>query len=239
MHTVRNRKASQPPIACVSKIPVHRSSRQEAALLSRSGTAKRAAPPAFPTDLILPPRRGAVITAASWPVITMAVADAPGDALVIAAPPAKIASAPVPRGKRAKRRARKAGKPQARHNQHSPKSIPALTLPPVPEPLVQQIAPAEPAPEPKVIVAPPGEILLDPVAPLPRARSLVPARRQGLVDVIAWVLRDSGRRLARWSARRHKAREEQAEIARAARERLALQSQLEALAALREFAKAG
>ncbi|MBX9883935.1 MAG: hypothetical protein K2X68_03070, partial [Novosphingobium sp.] len=68
---------------------------------------------------------------------------------------------------------------------------------------------------------------------LPRARALVPVRRQGLVDVIAFLLRDSGRRLARWSARRHKTRAERAELRQAEARQINLQRELEALDALR------
>ncbi|WP_298194711.1 hypothetical protein [Novosphingobium sp.] len=98
-----------------------------------------------------------------------------------------------------------------------------------PEPLVLPAAPEpEPAPETEPAIA--LAALAD--APLPRARALVPARRQGLIDVIAFLLRDSGRRLARWSARRHKTREEQAALRRAEARQLNLQRELEALNAL-------
>lgn len=137
---------------------------------------------------------------------------------------------------------------------------PALTLPVRPEPLVEpvevpqpvqllpvpaalleaRIEPAEPRvapqpePEPEAEQEPepePAIALTD--APLPRARALVPARRQGLVDVIAFFLRDSGRRLARWSARRHKTREERAALRRAEARQVNLQRELEALDMLR------
>lgn len=69
-------------------------------------------------------------------------------------------------------------------------------------------------------------------APLPRSRALVRARRQGLVDVIAFLLRDSGRRLARWSARRHKSKAERETLRRAEARQRALVSELDALDAL-------
>ena len=108
----------------------------------------------------------------------------------------------------------------------------ALRLLPAPEPLVEAPALPEetetaPEPEPATALAE----LAD--APLPRARALVPARRQGLVDVIAFLLRDSGRRLARWSARRHKTREERAALRTAEARQINLQRELEALDALR------
>lgn len=136
-------------------------------------------------------------------------------------------------------------------------SPPAVTLPVRPEPLVEPLVAAasavsprvlsfddmpelrtpEPEPEPEVrscpqpAVAEPLAMLAE--APLPRARALVPARRQGLVDVIAFLLRDSGRRLARWSARRHKSRAERDALRRAEARQINLQRELEALDALR------
>ena len=98
----------------------------------------------------------------------------------------------------------------------APQSAPAFLLPSAPEPLV---------------TAPPP---LAADVPLPRSRSLVPARRQGLVDMIAFLLRDSGRRLARWSARRHKMREQYAQLYASDLRKAAMQSQLEALEALRQ-----
>lgn len=131
---------------------------------------------------------------------------------------------------------------------------PVMTLPVRPEPLVEPVeiplpalllpapaphleAPSEPA-EPRVAPQPEPESEPEPAialadVPLPRARALVPARRQGLVDMIAFFLRDSGRRLARWSARRHKTREEHAALRRAEARQVNLQRELEALDALR------
>lgn len=108
----------------------------------------------------------------------------------------------------------------------------AFVLLPAPEPLVE--APPAPA-EPDVVPEPEPATALAALAdaPLPRARALVPARRQGLVDVIAFLLRDSGRRLARWSARRHKTREERTALRRAQARQINLQRELEALDALR------
>jgi hypothetical protein len=107
-----------------------------------------------------------------------------------------------------------------------------LALPAEAEPLVLPAAPEpmpvpEPEPEPAVALA----AIAD--APLPRGRALVPARRHGLIDVIAFLLRDSGRRLARWSARRHKTRAEQAALRRAEAQQINLQRELAALDALR------
>ena len=120
----------------------------------------------------------------------------------------------------------------------------AFLMPAVPEPLVEiPVEPAEPdaipapEPEPATALAALPELPLpearQPAVPLPRARALIPARRQGLVDVIAFLLRDSGRRLARWSARRHKTRAVQAALHQAEARQLNLQRELEALDALR------
>ena len=127
----------------------------------------------------------------------------------------------------------------------------ALLLPPRPEPLVVAHLPAAQADlfparvltsasVPELLVqtqAPPAEpehALSDDAqaAPLPRSRALVPVRRQGLVDVIAFLLRDSGRRLARWSAQRHKSRAERDLIRSSEARQRALLSELEALDAL-------
>jgi hypothetical protein len=117
----------------------------------------------------------------------------------------------------------------------APKPAPALALPVRPEPLVEP--PLEAPSLPSAIAAGPqsasAPFVLPADAPLPRSQALVPQRRQGLVDVIAFLLRDSGRRLARWSARRHKSREEQVALRRAQAQQINLQRELEALEALR------
>ena len=96
----------------------------------------------------------------------------------------------------------------------APILAPAFLLSPAPPPLAMGLAP------------------VTAFSPLPRSRALVPARRQGVVDVIAFFLRDSGRRLARWSAQRHKTREERALLNAAALRNHMLKSQLDALEAL-------
>lgn len=121
--------------------------------------------------------------------------------------------------------------PEQQARQPAAAQVPVVTLPDLPEPLVELPAPmAAAAPAPASALAALADAQ---AAPLPRSRSLVPARRQGLVDVIAFLLRDSGRRLARWSARRHKTRAEQAALRQAEARQLNLQRELEALDALR------
>ncbi len=123
---------------------------------------------------------------------------------------------------------------------HADAAVPALTLPAMPEPLVAPlVAPLVELPasltEPRSAsaIGALAAIADAQAAPLPRSRALVPARRQGLVDVIAFLLRDSGRRLSRWSARRHKSRAERELIRSAEARQRALLSELEALDALR------
>lgn len=107
----------------------------------------------------------------------------------------------------------------------------AASLPVRPEPLIERdptrvfsvsVLP-ELAPTPETMITAPAD------APLPRGRALVPVRRQGLVDVIAFLLRDSGRRLARWSARRKKTLAERDALRRAEARQLNMQRELEAL----------
>lgn len=180
----------------------------------------------------------------------------------VAAPPRRAGSPARSKGK-ARAKSAKAARPEQLpaipaanplRGTYSPPvkllAAPALTLPVRPEPLVEKEAPRQPVlllPAPEPLVERPAQPLEPEVAPepepepvatladtpLPRTRALVPARRQGLVDVIAFLLRDSGRRLARWSARRHKTREEQAALRRAEARQINLQRELEALDALR------
>jgi len=99
-----------------------------------------------------------------------------------------------------------------------------------PASLVLSVEPeAGPAPEPEPATA----LAAQADVPLPRALSLVPARRQGLVEMIALLLRDTGRLLARWSSRRNKTRAEKAALRRAEAQQMNIQRELDALEALR------
>jgi len=115
---------------------------------------------------------------------------------------------------------------------HAAEVAPALTLPAMPEPLVALLPASLAEPRRTSATGALAAIADAQAAPLPRSRALVPARRQGLVDVIAFLLRDSGRRLARWSARRHKTRAEFELIRSAEARQRALFRELEALDAL-------
>lgn len=261
MHTVRNRLASRPSVgvsvAPGPKPPKHAASRHEPALIQRGA---KAVPLLIPDESGLiearpKKRRNAKGKKARKAAARLAEARE-GRAL-----PATPAAPDAPRKAKSQAKA-KAVQPEqlpaippAPLLQQRLAAQPALVfaLPNLPEPLV------EPAPvrvlslsampellEPPALSAgaatePPAGLVepeSEPVpaladAPLPRARALVPARRLGLVDVIAFLLRDSGRRLARWSARRHKSREEQAALRRAKAQQINLQRELEALDALR------
>ena len=73
--------------------------------------------------------------------------------------------------------------------------------------------------------------------PVPRSKALAPARGSGLFEIIGHWLRDAGSWLGRWSKGGRKD-QERARKARARARHHALQSQFDALEALREVAKA-
>ena len=256
MHTVRNRLASRPPvvmpIAAGSKVPNHAALRHELALIQPGALA---VPLVGPDDGNLAgerplKRRNAKGKKARKAAARMA---ATREAAALAAAPDEANARPH-RARRAgkKGRAKAAAPPQVRAakvmaaqpqqlpaipsagpvlgtyapppQKMAPKPAPALALPVRPEPLVETAVEMP-------VQAPAFALPAD--ARLPRSLSLVPKRRQGLLDVIAFLLRDSGRRLARWSARRHKSREEQAALRRAQAQQINLRRELEALDALR------
>lgn len=258
MHTVRNRLASRPPVvvpsSCVSKLPAHAAKRLNLASVAGGSMA---IPLAVADECGLieqrrPKRRNPKGKKARKAAARLAELRA-----VPVLDPASCAGIEKPRRTKsaAKKGAVRSKPAKAVRPEQLPAipaaspvqgtfslpvkllAAPALRLPVQPEPLVEQVAvprpvlllpppQPEPGPEPEFIAA-----LAD--APLPKARALVPARRQGLVDVIAFLLRDSGRRLARWSARRQKSREERAALRTAEARQINLLRELEALDALR------
>ncbi len=261
MYKVRNRheklarNAVRPPSAP--------SPRDDIAFMLRQS----AAPPAsFPADTVLPPHRGAVITAASWPATAV-----PAPASASANPP-PAHSPPAMSRKAAKKAARRAAalartealaapvaSPVVALPATQPPAIPALPSveqliieppaeaaesPPSPQdeaacPAVQteiECAPALALPsEPDACAEPsaPVEVATSPEVALPTARALVP-RRQGFIDILAFVLRDSGRRLSRWSSARRRADDMKAKLAKAEARMRAMEAQLAALQALQE-----
>lgn len=261
MHTVRNRLASRPPAAMPNaagnRAPNHAAMRHELAYIPRGSMA---VPLVIPDESGLieerpQKRRNAKGKKARKAAARLAAARA---AQALEPTPCEASDMPQhakPAATKGKARSRPRGK-TAEQTAAKPEQLPAIpaaspvvgtysppikriAAPPSPalllpvrdEPLVE--APVLPA-EPEAVPAPePESAAAFAEVPLPPARALVPARRQGLVDVIAFLLRDSGRRLARWSARRHKTREEQAALRRAEAQQINLQRELEALDALR------
>ncbi len=104
---------------------------------------------------------------------------------------------------------------------------PAPAPPPAAE-IPQSVSPIVTAPAPAVAPAAAPE-----TASLPQSRALV-VRRQGFIDILAFALRDSGRRLARWSSARRKAEEMKDKLARAEARMRAMEAQLAALRAIQE-----
>ncbi|WP_226017541.1 hypothetical protein [Novosphingobium sp. FKTRR1] len=91
---------------------------------------------------------------------------------------------------------------------------------------LQPVAPGNP-------VLPFAPLPTGPLTPLPRNMALAP-RRKGFVDVIAFALLDSGRRLARWSSLRRRAEEDREKLRKAEARMYAMEAQLAALQALQE-----
>jgi hypothetical protein len=222
MHTVRNRQAQKSRKG--GKPPPPRTSREDPAFMLRQGAAN---PPGFPADQIIPPHRGAVITAASWPV--NAVPE-----------PAQAPQPPRPgmsrkAAKRAERRAAAVARAQNAAFRASEDLL--ITDEPV-ETIVQAgsaavaVVPVEPEPAADQLI----EVSRDPEVPLPAARALV-ARRQGFIDVLAFALRDSGRRLSRWSSARRRADDLKDKLAKAEARMRAMEAQLSALKALQEHVR--
>jgi hypothetical protein len=243
MHTSRNRLARKTRRdirrgRLEAKPPVTPAARDSGAFMLRDGGAPA---PGFPADLIVPPHRGAVITEAAWPNGAPA---APGLGRKAA--------------KKAERRAAAIERAQAARAvavvplQSFAADGPASAEPPSPEPpSAEPPSPpdgpslphvrAEPECAPALTLSPEREMQeprtapdhgpLPREAPLPAARALVP-RRQGFVDILAFMLRDSGRRLSRWSSAKRRADDMKAKLAKAEARMRAMEAQLAALQAL-------
>lgn len=242
MHTVRNRVASKPRNK--GKMPVRGPHKKpEPAFMLKSGN-----PPAFPTGLIVPPPRGAMIIAVPWPEIAAPetrVCARPALSSKMVAGKAKTAKAKSGGKTTGARVARKSRSPSQSIAKHPPVTAGqtlaqdrpaamltndlldrALAMKPMP------IAEAQvPAPPPRA----PVTAMAD--TPLPRAKSLAPVRGQGLFDIIGHWLRDAGNWLIRLDKNRRKD-EERARMAQANARHRALQSQFDALEALREVGRA-
>jgi hypothetical protein len=253
MHTVRNRKGlssraqaareragrdraamRHQPAPPVHDKPMSRPPDEEAMFMLRSGAATA---PRFPADLIVPPHRGAVIAPANWPQP--------------AAPQPSLPLSAVRRatGKAARKAARRAAA-QAAAQAATQAAAPVSTIP------LHQIiaasdaglveparAPARPLSslsalpdhEPIPVPAPIAPVAVSPALPNAGAPSRALAvRRQGFIDILAFALRDSGRRLARWSSARRRADDIKDKLARAEARMRAMEAQLAALRALQE-----
>lgn len=234
MHTVRNRVASRPrPPRASTKGKVPRAHAQNRPSREPSFLLRQPNPPAFPDHLILPAPRGAVIASVPWP-------ESPKPA----APkkPRKVA-----KGKSAKRRpapARKTAPKKAKAPAKTAKAVPSKpAAPAVPPPSSEPSAamttidlldralalePELPALVPESLSATASPDVAE-SAPLPRSHSLVHPRGSGLLDTIAQWFRS----LALWRRARATTARDRTQLAQANARQRALQSQLEALEALR------
>lgn len=240
MHTVRIRVTSRPRPVGKAK-PTSNAKRREPAFMLKSGN-----PPAFPSGLIVRPPRGAVITAVPWPVIGAS------ETTLIAAAPKKSTKPASPR-KAAPRKPRKsaASKQRAAAHKARPKRQVAAIIPVKQEGTASMFtadlldrALAMQAPQAQMarpVVTPPPAPAAHPLAvgvtPIPRSKAVAQHRSTALLDVIGYWLRDAARLLTRWGKARQKA-EARTQVARANARLRALQSQAEALDALREVARA-
>jgi hypothetical protein len=204
MHTVRNRLASRPPVAVPSaalpKVPSPAAKRHDTAYIGRGSMA---VPLVIQDESGLieerpQKRRNAKGKKARKAAARLASAGEAEPARCGVAAPTQRARPPARKGK-ARLKPAEVARPEqlpaipaanAVRGTYSPPikllAAPAPTLPVLPEARVEQLAePIKPevAPEPET-----APVLA--AMPLPRARALVPARRQGLIDVIAFLLRD-------------------------------------------------
>ncbi|PTR09795.1 MULTISPECIES: hypothetical protein [unclassified Novosphingobium] len=274
MHTVRNRKGARsgqrvpakapvssavPPTAgppAVSPPAAKAASKRAKADFTRPFLLAQAATPAFPSDLILPPRRGAIITTAAWPAGMIPPAlpatpplrapfiaprgpatipqgqpdrDRPGHDSRRQEPPRKAPHRDLPPrpGTRTARKAQRRAMITAEHARRSAAATPEVAAACAP--------PAEmPAAQPLLQPSPPGVhwVAPDDRSPLPRHRApAVP--RPGLLDAMAASLGDAGRFLARLLPGSRRSRELRERVARTEARLRAMEAQLAALEALR------
>ncbi|MDT0506885.1 hypothetical protein [Novosphingobium sp. MMS21-SN21R] len=242
MHTVRNRVAAKPRSKGKSQPAVRPCAKAEPAFMLRTGN-----PPAFPQGLIVPAPRGAVIRAVDMPAATPRV---PGK-------PASRRKTPVRKAAPVAARKARAAKPSAQGQRKTripavpAEAAKAVASAPASQPLAQDTAtmmtqdlleralalkpePVETTPTRATSPAPATPPLTAGANPLPRSRALVPQRGHALRDAIAHWLKDTGRWL---SARFGRKAADRARVAHANARHRALQSQFEALEALREVAK--
>ncbi len=285
MHTVRNRKGARPGQPLPAKAPAPSASSPSASPPAAKGVSQpgmrtkagakgvakadftqpfllaQAATPAFPSDLILPPHRGAVITTAAWPAGMIPPAlpatpplrapfiaprgpapmpqgqpdrDRPGHDSRRQEPPRKAPHRDLPPrpGTRTARKAERRALIAAEQARRSAAATPEVAAAPAP---LAAIPVAEPLPPP----SPPGVpwAAPDDRSPLPRHRApAVP--RQGLLDAVAASLGDAGRFLVRLLPGSRRSRELRERVARTEARLRAMEAQLAALEAVRARVKA-
>lgn len=226
MHTVRNRVASKPRHQ--GKKRGRSRAKAEPAFLLQTGN-----PPAFPAGLIVPPPRGASITTIPWPDVPP-VAAKPGNRRKSAAPKARKPRAGASRKVRS--HASNAVEALVATGQPLSQEAPVAMMT---EDLLDRALAMKPlAVEDPTVVSPlvSGPPATDSTAPIPRSRALAVAGSGAVFDRIGHWLREARTWLARFHGGGRKA-DARTRIARANARHRALQSQTEALAALREVAR--
>lgn len=244
MYTVRNRVASRPRVPAKAKPPAKRSKQREPAFLLKNGN-----PPAFPPGLIIPPPRGAVIAAIDWPdapkierTVTRKAtarkhaANQQKSALARRGnPKLKTAKQPKPR------RPRAASGPLAEAARPQPADIMKGNETLVAEDLLTRALAIQPpsmpdAPIMPKVVAAAAPDSVDAAKPLHRSRALTTTGSHGLFGTISQWLQGAGRWLSQWRAQQRRSAAERARLAQARARHRALQSQFEALEALKKIA---
>lgn len=244
MHTVRNRVASRPRVPAKAKPPAKRNSRREPAFLLKNGN-----PPAFPPGLIIPPPRGAVIAAIDWPDAPKIERTVTRKAAARKQHPSQQKSA-LPKHGKPKRKAAKQSKPQRPlaasgplAEAARPQSVDIMkgneTL--VAEDLLTRALAIQPpsmpdAPIMPKVVAAAAPDSVDAAKPLHRSRALTAPGGHGLFGSISHWLQGAGRWLSQWRAQQRRSAAERARLAQARARHRALQSQFEALEALKKIA---
>lgn len=248
MHTVRNRVASRPrPPRASAKGKVPRSTpgalhRREPAFLLRQPN-----PPAFPEYLILPAPRGAVISTLPWPEPPAAAA------------PKKRRKAAKGKGAASRRsqpmssqvsKSQSASRKTAVRKSPSPRKAPKIQVvakasaetPPSEAPVAMTtidlidralaMEPELPAPLPQPVSATASATVAD-SRPLPRSQTPMLLRGSGFFDLIVRLF--SG--LATWRSTRRQSARDRTRLVRANARQRAMQSQNEALEALKAQTK--
>jgi hypothetical protein len=222
---------------------------------------QRPMPPAFPADLILPPRRGAIITTAAWPAgLIPAPLPLSPPRLPLAppagrpgglpdertpqrdAPPQRRKAAGPQKAKSARKAARRAAAAaeMARRAKQDKADKPETfaTAPMPPEALPREPVLLRPTP-PDVCATPaiapasaPPVSAPDDRTPLPRGQALA-VPQPGLLDAVAASLGDAGRFLARFVPGLRRSRALREQMARTEARLRAMEAQLAALEALR------